>query len=441
MPTYAESVDIAQQLIRFDTTNDDRDVIEQPAAEYVMDLLHEVGLQPELLGPTPGRPSVVVRIPGENRGIDVDEETGERRGAVVIHGHLDVVPAVAEDWSVDPFEGVIKDGMLWGRGAIDMKNMNAMILAAVREIALSGYVPPRDLIIGMFADEEAGGKHGCQFLVEKHPHLFEGATHAISEVGGFNTHVNGRPVYLVQTGEKALTWYRLTAQGTAGHGSQVNNDNAVAKLARSMAAIGSEPWPLVLTDTVRALLTGTAELTGLPFNPHDEATLDALVDALGPAKAYVGATLRTGSNLTSMNGGYMANVIPQTATGTVDVRAIPGTEAEVAARIAELTDGLTIETLHDSPGYESPTTGSFVGAMFGAITAHDPDAVVLPCLLSAGTDNKTLGKLGIKGYGFSPVRLPEGFDFPAMFHGIDERVPVDSLPFGSAVLREFIERL
>lgn len=441
MSDYAESVDIAQQLIRFDTTNNDRDVIERPAAEYVMDLLGEVGLEPTMVGPTPGRPSVVVRISGQNRAIDVDAATGERRGAVVIHGHLDVVPAVAEDWSVDPFGGVIKDGMLWGRGAVDMKNMDAMILACVREIARTGYVPPRDLIIAFFADEEAGGKHGCQFLVENYPELFEGATHAISEVGGYNTYVNGKRVYLVQTGEKALTWYRFTAEGTAGHGSQVNHNNAVTKLARAMAAIGSEPWPLALTDTVRALLEGTAKLAGLPFDPHDEETINALIDALGPAKAYVGATVRTGSNLTSMNGGYMANVIPQTASGTLDVRAIPGTEAEVAARIEELAAGLTIEKLHDSPGYESPTTGSFVEAMTDSLAANDPDATVLPYLLSAGTDNKTLGKLGIKGYGFSPVKLPEGFDFPAMFHGIDERVPVASLPFGSAVLRDFVERL
>lgn len=441
MSEYAESVDIAQQLIRFDTSNDGREVIEQPAAEYVMELLKEVGLQPEIYGPTAGRPSVVVRIPGKNRGIDVDETTGERRGGVVIHGHLDVVPAVAEDWSVDPFGGVIKDGMLWGRGAVDMKNMCAMILTAVRDIARTGYVPPRDLIIAMFADEEAGGKQGCQYLVKNHAHLFDGATHAISEVGGYNTYVNGKRVYLIQTGEKALTWYRFTAEGRAGHGSQINKDNAVVKMARVMNAIGSEPWPLVLTETVRTLLAGTAKIAGLPFDPNDEDSLNALVDALGPAKAYVGATLRTGANLTSMNGGYMANVIPQTVTGTVDVRAIPGTEAQVAARIEELAEGVQIEKLHDDSGFESPTTGSFVSAMKDALEVNDPEAIALPYLLSAGTDNKSLGKLGIHGYGFSPVQLPEGFDFPAMFHGIDERVPVASLPFGTRVLRDFIDRL
>ncbi|ALD74203.1 M20/M25/M40 family metallo-hydrolase [Trueperella pyogenes] len=441
MTDYAEALDIAQTLIRFDTSNDGRAVIEKPAADYVMDLLHEVGLDPVYLGPTPGRPSVIVRIPGQKQGIDIDSRTGERRGAVVIHGHTDVVPAVPDDWSVDPFGGVIKDGFLWGRGAVDMKNMDAMILAVVREIARTGYVPPRDLIIGMFADEEAGGYQGCQWLVKHHPELFAGATHAISEVGGYNTYVNGKRVYLLQTGEKALSWYSFEAEGKAGHGSQVNNDNAVAKLATAMAAIAGEQWPLALTDTVTKLLAGTADIAGLPFDPGDEATLEALVDALGPARAYVGATLRTGANLTSFNGGYMANVIPQNAKATADVRAIPGTEEAVAQRIAELTEGLNVSTLFDAKGYESPTEGSFVEAMTGALLANDPDAHVLPYLLSAGTDNKALGALGIIGYGFSPVRVPEGFDFPAMFHGVDERVPVDSLAFGAQILREFIERL
>lgn len=441
MNAYSETLEIAQTLIRFDTSNDGRDVIEKPAADYVMDLLGEVGLEPEYLGPTPGRPSVVVRIPGKKREVEVDPVTGERRGAVVIHGHTDVVPAVARDWSVDPFGGVVKDGFLWGRGAVDMKNMDAMILAVVREIARTGYVPPRDLIIGMFADEEAGGHQGCRWLVEHHPELFEGATHAISEVGGYNTYVNGERVYLLQTGEKALTWYTFRAEGKAGHGSQINNDNAIAKLFRALVALDSEPWPLTLTDTVTKLLQGTSEISGLPFDPDDEASINALVNALGPAKAYVGATLRTGCNLTSFNGGYMQNVVPGSAEATADVRAIPGTEREVARRIEELTEGIEVGWLSSMDGYESTTEGSFVEAMTAAVLAKDPGAHVLPYLLSAGTDNKALGSLGIEGYGFSPVRLPEGFDFPAMFHGVDERVPVDSLAFGAEVLREFIDRL
>ncbi|MFP7696175.1 M20/M25/M40 family metallo-hydrolase [Trueperella sp. LYQ143] len=438
---YSEVLEIAQQLIRYDTSNDGREQIETPAAHYVMDLLTEVGLTPQIYAPKPGRESVIVRIPGRFREVESDPQTGQRRGAVVIHGHLDVVPARAEDWSVDPFGGVVRDGMLWGRGAVDMKNMDAMILAVVRDIARTGWVPPRDLVIGFFADEEAGGKMGAQWLVSEHPELFAGATHAISEVGGYNTYVNGTRVYLVQTGEKALTWYELRAEGTAGHGSQVNTDNAVAALAHAMSAIGNEQWPLVLRPAVRTLLEQTAELAGLPFDPQDEESIGAIVAALGPAQAYVAATLRTGANLTQLHGGYMANVIPQHAVGTVDVRAIPGTEQAVDARIRELAAGCQVRTLHDSAGIEMPMSGSFMDAMVHAVQACDPGARVLPYLLSAGTDNKALARLGIAGYGFAPVQVPPDFDFPAMFHGVDERIPVDSLYFGCRVLREFIEQV
>ena len=427
---FAEVLDIAQTLIRFDTSNHgvDNAVVETPAAEYVMDLFHEVGMTPEWIESEPGRPSVVVRMKGRD----------PKRDALVVHGHLDVVPAMAEDWSVDPFGAVIKDGMLWGRGAVDMKNMDAMILAVVREMARTGYVPPRNLVIGMFADEEAGGQKGAYWLVKNRPDLFEGATEAISEVGGYNTHVDGKRVYLLQTAEKGLIWYNLLAKGTAGHGSQVNEDNAVTKLATALAAIGAEPWPLQLTDTVRELLSGVSDLTGLPFDPEDPATIDRLIDALGPAKRFVGATIRTGSNPTMLGGGYKVNVIPQVATGGVDVRPIPGTEEEVRRRMKELAGDVELHPVHDDGGIEVPFSGALVDSMVAALQAEDPGATVLPYMLSAGTDNKALSRLGIRGYGFAPVQLPEGMDFPAMFHGVDERIPVDSLYFGSRVLDRFL---
>ncbi|WP_124054785.1 M20/M25/M40 family metallo-hydrolase [Arcanobacterium ihumii] len=428
---FSEVVGIAQQLIRFDSTNNgiiEADV-EAQAASYVMDLLREVGYQPEWIEPVKGRPSLVLRIPGRNR----------ERGGLVVHGHLDVVPAIREDWSVDPFGGEIIDGVLWGRGAVDMKNMDAMIIAVLRHMARINYVPERDLTVAMFADEEAGGKVGAHWLVDHRPELFEGATHAISEVGGYNTYVNGKRVYLLQTAEKGLTWYRLLARGKAGHGSQVNEDNAVTKLAQALAAIGAEKWPLQLTDTVRQLLIGVSDLTGLPFDPEDPQTIDKLIDSLGAAKTFVGATLRTGSNPTQINGGYKVNVIPQCAEGGVDVRPIPGTEEAVAKRIIELVGDVELERLHDDDGIEFPFEGSTVEAMVNALEAEDPDAMVLPYMLSAGTDNKALARLGIKGYGFAPVQLPPGFDFPAMFHAANERIPVDSLYFGSRVLWNFLQ--
>ena len=435
---YPEVVQIAQRLIRFNTSNNGQvepgTPIETEAARYVQGLLEEVGYQPEWIEVTPGRPNLVLRVPGQDR---------ERPG-LVLHGHLDVVPAVASDWERDPFGGEIMAGadgesVLWGRGAVDMKDMVAMIIALLRDMARSGYKPARDLVVCFFADEEAGGYHGAQAVIRERPELFEGCTQAVSEVGGYPAYVNGKRVYLIQTGEKGQIWYKLHARGKAGHGSQVNRDNAVTAMARALAAIGSEPWPVTLTPTVRALLEGVAEVTGLPFDVEDPETLEALVEQLGSAKAFVGATLAVTSNPTQMEGGYMVNVIPESASGGVDVRFLPGTGEDVRLRLKELADGVELEPLLDIEAIEADAQAPIMAAMEQALKEADPDCIVLPYLLSAGTDNKHLAKLGIEGYGFVPVSLPPNFDFPAMFHAANERIPVQSLIDGLSVLKRFIE--
>lgn len=431
MSTYSETVDIARQLIRFDTSNYNRDGddVETDAARYVMDLFDEVGVSAEWIEPIKGRPSVVTRIPGQDRS----------RPGLMLHGHLDVVPAIADDWSVDPFGAQVIDGMLYGRGAVDMKNMDAMIISLVRDMAREGWVPPRDIVIAMLADEEAGGKKGAHWLVDNRPELFEGVSHAVSEVGGYNTYVNGKRVYLLQTAEKGLSWYRLIAEGKAGHGSQVNHDNAVTYLAGALADIGRHDWQLEITDTVRQLLQGVADLTGLPFDEEDPHTVDALIDALGPAKTFVGATTRTTANPTQLNGGYAVNVIPGRAVGGLDVRPIPGTESDVHDTLCTMAPNVRFEAIHADVGMEVPFEGPEVEAMAAALKAEDPDSEVLPYMLSGGTDNKAFSRLGIQGYGFAPVQLPEGFDFPAKFHGVDECVPVDSIDFGLRVLTRFVQ--
>ncbi|WP_127571758.1 M20/M25/M40 family metallo-hydrolase [Georgenia faecalis] len=426
-----EVVRICRELIRIDTSNygDGSGPGERAAAEYVMGLLTEVGWEPELFESAPGRASVVLRIPG----------TDPTRPALVLHGHTDVVPARAEDWSVDPFGGVEQDGMIWGRGAVDMKDMVAMMIAVVRDMGRTGWRPQRDLVVAFFADEEAGGVFGARWAVEHRPELFDGATEAISEVGGFSVEIDGRRAYLLQTAEKGLAWLRLLAEGSAGHGSQVNEDNAVTRLAGAVARIGAHPWPQQLGPTVHQLLTGVAELTGTRFDPEDPASVAALVDALGPAKKFVGATLRTGSNPTRLDAGYKANVIPGTAEASVDVRFLPGEEEMVNATLAELAGpGVRIEDIHRDIALEVPFSGDLVDHMVAAISAEDPGAVVLPYMLSGGTDNKSLARLGITGYGFAPLQLPAELDFAGMFHGVDERVPVDALRFGVRVLARLL---
>jgi acetylornithine deacetylase/succinyl-diaminopimelate desuccinylase-like protein len=422
-----EVVGICQDLLRIDTSNfgNDEGPGERKAAEHVAELLAEVGLEPELFESAPGRASVVTRLEG----------TDPSRPALVLHGHLDVVPAAAQDWSVDPFAGEEIDGLLWGRGAVDMKDMDAMILAVVRQMVREGRKPARDVVVAMFADEEAGGKYGAGWAVQNRPDLFDGATEAISEVGGFSVEVGGRRAYLLQTAEKGLAWLRLVAEGRAGHGSQVNADNAVTHLAAAVARIGQHAWPYTLTPTVDRLLRGVADLTGLPFDPEDPTSVEALVAALGPAAKFVGATVRHTSNPTQLGAGYKANVIPGRAEATVDVRLLPGHEEAGMARLRELVGpDVRVEPIHQDVALEVPFDGDLVDAMVAALHAEDPGASVLPYTLSGGTDNKSLSRLGITGYGFAPLRLPNDLDFAGMFHGVDERVPADALRFGTRVL-------
>lgn len=426
-----EAVDIAQRLIRIDSTNrgDGSGPGERAAAEYVAELLAEVGFSPTIVESDPRRATVLLRIEG----------TEPERPALVVHGHTDVVPADARDWSVDPFAGEIRDGMLWGRGAVDMKDMVGMMLAVVRDMGRAGWRPRRTMVLAVFADEEAGGRKGSHWVVDKHREWFEGATDAISEVGGYSVTIDGRRVYLLQTAEKGLHWMRLVAHGRAGHGSVVNEDNAVTRLAGAIHRIGTYAFPMHLTGTVRQLLDGVAQITGTTYDPEDMDSVMRLVDALGPSRAFVQASLRTGVNPTQLDAGYKANVVPGSAVGALDMRAIPGDEEQALATLKALAGpGVEIEDINRDTGLEVPFEGEFVDAMVASILSEDPGALVLPYMLSAGTDNKALSKLGIRGYGFTPLLLPADMNFAAMFHGVDERVPVDAIHFGVRALTHLL---
>jgi acetylornithine deacetylase/succinyl-diaminopimelate desuccinylase-like protein len=432
-----EAVQICHDLLRMDTSNygDGSGPGERQAAEHVMGLLTEVGLAPELMESEPGRASVVVRVEGDPAG------TAER-GALMVHGHLDVVPANAADWQVDPFAAELRDDCLWGRGAVDMKDMDAMMLAVLRDLARNKQRPPRDLVFAFFADEEAGGLKGSHWLVENRRDLLEGVTEAVSEVGGFSVTLDnaaGDPVrlYLLQTAEKGINWLRLVAHGRAGHGSQVNDDNAITRLAAAVARIGDHEWPQDLTPTVQQLLEGLGDVTGITYDPDDEPK--ELLSRLGSMARFVGATLRDTSNPTILKAGYKHNVIPQTAEAYVDSRFLPGHEETVLAKIRELAgDGVDVEVYHRDVSLETPFDGRLVDTMVAALGAEDPEAPVLPYCLSGGTDNKALSLVGIRGYGFAPLRLPADLDFAGMFHGVDERVPLDALRFGTRVLGRFL---
>ena len=346
------------------------------------------------------------------------------------------MPADAAEWSVDPFAAEERDGLIWGRGAVDMKDMDAMIIAVVRSYLRTGVRPRRDLIVAFFADEEAGGTYGARWMVENHPELFADATEAVSEVGGYSVDIRGQRVYLVQTAEKGIAWLKLVARGTAGHGSQLNDDNPVTKLAAAVARIGAHRWPEQLPEATRDLLRGVSDITGVPFAA--ESYPDLLAE-LGSVAKFVGATLQNTANPSLLAAGYKHNVIPSSAEALIDCRPLPGEHENLVATIRELAgEGVEVHTEIEAPALEAPFSGRLVDTMTSALLSEDPGARVLPYTLSGGTDNKSLAALGIRGYGFAPLRLTGDLDFPAMFHGVDERVPVSALTFGTRVLDRFL---
>ena len=424
-----EAISICQDLIRIPSVNfGDGKGDEAAVAAYVIASLAEVGIASTMYESAPGRCNVMARLEGTN----------SNRPGLVVHGHIDVVPANADDWSVDPFCGDIKDGMIWGRGAVDMKNMDAMMLATVREWARRGYKPPRDIVLAFFADEEAGSIYGSHWMVNNHPELFAGCTEAVSEVGGFSVTVaNGKRLYMIETAEKGIHWMRLTATGRAGHGSVMNDENALTRLTDAVSAIGNYSWPQRYSTTVKALFKRVAEVTG---KAYDEKDLRPLLSEVGFAARMIGATLQNTANPTMLQAGYKANVIPGSASAIIDGRFIPGFEDELNSTIQSLIGPhVSVETITRDKALEVPFEGDLVDAMCAAILKEDAEAIPVPYLMSGGTDNKALAELGIIGYGFSPLKLDAEFDFMAMFHGVDERVPVDGLTFGVRTLKDFLE--
>ena len=423
-----EVVDICRDLIRMDTTNygDGSGPGERKAAEHVAALLDEVGIESELFEGVERRTNVVARW-GSGDG-----------EPLLLHGHLDVVPAEADDWKVHPFSGEIQDGYLWGRGAVDMKDFDAMLLSVVRARTRAGAEPTRPMVLCFTADEEAGGHQGAEQIVRKRPDLLEGCREGVGEVGGFSATVRGRRIYLIEAAEKGMAWMRLTAKGNAGHGSMRHPDNAVTALSAAVARIGAHEWPVRLTPSMRVLLSAVGELADVEATPENA---EALVEEFGSAARMLGAVIKHTTNPTMLNAGYKVNVVPGEATAHVDGRFLPGYEDEFFDTLAELVgDRIHIDYVSRQLGLETTFDGHLVDTMTSALLAEDPDALVAPFLMSGGTDAKHWDKLGIRCFGFAPLRLPDNLDFTALFHGVDERVPTDALEFGARVFDRFLDR-
>jgi acetylornithine deacetylase/succinyl-diaminopimelate desuccinylase-like protein len=426
----AEVVSITQDLIRIDSTNfgDDSGPGEAAVAEYVEASLKEFGIDCERFTTTSGkRQGVFARIEGSDPSAP----------ALLVHGHLDVVPAVGK-WQHDPFSAEIHDGMVWGRGAVDMKDGNGILLSTVRAWKKSGVKPRRSINLLFLPDEEAGGKHGAHWLVDNRNYMFEGVSEAVGEVGGFSLEVNkDLRLYFIETAEKGIRWMQLTAKGQAGHGSMLNKNNAVTELAETLTRIGRFDWPVRLTKTNEALVRELSEAFKIDLDPTD---VPSIIKVLGPMARLIGATFQNSAQPTMLDAGYKVNVIPELATAQVDGRVLPGFEQEFDKQIDELLgpNVTRIDTIRDI-AMETPFDGPTVDAMAAALRQEDPKSHAVPYVLSGGTDGKAFARLGIRCYGFIPLQLPPTLDFAALFHGVDERVPVDALRFGVRVMDRFLK--
>ncbi|MEI6623425.1 MAG: M20/M25/M40 family metallo-hydrolase [Actinomycetes bacterium] len=422
---------LVRELIRIDTSNFGNHVGpgEGEAAEYCQARLAEVGIESQRFQTSAShREGLVARIPGNNPD----------RPALLLHGHLDVVPALEPGWLHPPFSGDLdQDGIIWGRGAVDMKNMDGMMLAVVRHWARQGVAPDRDVVLLFLPDEEAGGIHGSHWLVDHRPDIFEGVSEAVGEVGGFSSTIpGGIRIYPIQTAEKGIAWLKLTARGVAGHGSLPAHDNAITTLCEAAARIGRYTFPVELTSAAGELVARIAELTGQQLDLDDPVNVEARLGSIG---RVIEATVRNTANLTMLEGGHKANVVPEKAHVYVDGRFLPGREKQFFETFDQLIGPhVTREFVNHDIALETSFDGSTVDAMIAALRSQDPAGVAVPYLMSGGTDAKAFSLLGIRCYGFSPLHLPPDLDFFGMFHAVNERVPVSALQFGVRTLNQFL---
>jgi acetylornithine deacetylase/succinyl-diaminopimelate desuccinylase-like protein len=433
-PAYGVA-QLCAALVRIDTTNraSGDAAGEREAAELVAGVLaDESGVAPVVLEAAPRRTSVVARVPGSAAGL----------GALLVHGHLDVVPADPAGWTVPPFAGAIQDGYVWGRGAVDMKDACATVLTVLRSWRARGVRPRRDIVVAFVADEETGGAYGAQWLVDEHRDLFDGCEVAIGEGGGSPHPAGGVRFYPIGAAERGTLHLRLTATGRGGHGSRPNPDNAVVALVEALARVAAHRFPVRLTPVVREYLVRTAEALGVPAELDSEAGVDATIARLGRAGRLAAGTVRHTMTPTALSAGGAVNVIPPVAQALVDTRVLPGGLDEVLGALEELLGPrVRHEIVTRGEPLQAPLHSPWFTAMADALRAADPEAVVVPYCLGGGTDAKAFAALGIPCYGFAPLGPapdPDGYDHRAMAHAVDERVPISSLEFGARVLDRFL---
>lgn len=428
---------LLQQLIRFDTTNPPGD--EAACVQYVAGLLQEAGIRYQIIAKDDARPNLLARLPGAGQA-----------PPLLLYGHVDVVTAADQHWTHPPFSGAIADGFVWGRGALDMKGGVAMMIAACLRAKARGITPPGDVLLLVLADEEVGGRHGAGYLVNEHPHLLEGVRHAIGEVGGYTSYLNGHKYYPIQIAEKSGCGTMAVFRGPGGHGSMPLRGGAMAQLGRALQTLDRNRLPVHVTPGVRLMIEALAG--PLPADERaqvlrllDPAQTDATLDQLGDFGRWLEPLLHNTVNATIVQGGHKSNVVPSEVRLRLDVRILPGQDCDSVHN--ELRDllgpdvELELQIMAGGKGVSpaNPDMGLFA-TLADILRQADPDAIPVPAITPAGTDGRWFSQLGIQTYGYLPMDLPPEIEFMSALHAADERIPVSAMEFGTNAMFSLIQR-
>ena len=429
-----EAADLLQKLLRHDTSNPPGQ--EKACQDELAGWLQARGFTVERLERTSGRPNLLTRLPGRGEA-----------PPLLLYGHVDVVPADPTLWRHPPFGGDLVDGWLWGRGALDMKGPVAVYAAALARTRREGLRPAGDVLFAALADEEQGGEDGAAFLVEQHPHLFDGVRHALGEFGGVPRRIMGRTFVPIMVAEKGAVRIRLTVRGPGGHAAHPVRGGATARLGRLLTILDGFQFPVRLTPPAQGMIEALAGSAPEPavfalralLSP---AAADGALETLGPLANQLRPLLRDTVAPTLVTGSSALNVIPDSCTVDLDCRTLPGTTA------AHLLDGLRpllgdeveITVLSEEPAPPAAQAPELFDLLADVLRKADPEAIPCPLLLSGCTDARHFARLRIQTYGFTPLPLPPDFEFSSVVHAADERVPVTALEEATKRVLQVLER-
>jgi acetylornithine deacetylase/succinyl-diaminopimelate desuccinylase-like protein len=434
MKPFQSPETLLQKLIQFDTTNPPGN--ERECILFLRDLLAAEGIDCRLYEKDPQRPNLLARIPGSGKA-----------PPLLLYGHVDVVTTVGQDWTKPPFSGVIEDGYIWGRGALDMKGGIAMMVSAVLRIVEDGFQPAGDIVLLVLADEENTGDYGAKFMVDEHPEVFKGVRFALGEFGGFNFSIGGKRFYPIQVAEKQVCGLRIVVRGPGGHGAAIIPGNAASKMGKILSRISRRRMPVRVTAPVRLMIKEMASGLGFPMNVGLRLLLfcpltDLLLGAMGTTGLTFAPMLHNTVNVTQIQGGVKLNVVPSMIEASLDGRMLPGVSPdEFLAEFRKLIgdDGHKVEISVElfEPGPDSIEMDLF-DLLGDQLRSLDPEGIPVPYLLTAVTDGRHLARLGIQSYGFIPMKVPEDFEFFKYVHASDERVPVEAINFGAKAIYQVI---